>query len=209
MGQARKIYHITHVENLAGMVAAGAVFSDHRLVVDGNKPVVIGMDRIKERRMRKSVPCHPGLTVGDFVPFYFCPRSIMLYVIDKRHSELTYRGGQREIVHLVSDVDRAVADASGRAWAFTDGNASTAYTGFYDDLSRLEEVVDWSAVNATSWADPAIKDKKQAEFLVHGSFPWSAIIGIGVFDKVIAQRVVEIIGNVESPKVAVRRAWYY
>lgn len=205
---SRKIYHITHVENLPEIIADGALFSEHRLMAYGRKPVVIGMDHIKERRLRKKVPCHPHLTVGDFVPFYFCPRSIMLYVIDKRHSELTYRGGQREIVHLVSDVNRAVAAAKGRAWTFTDGNASTAYTGFFDDLSKLD-VIDWTAVNATSWSDPAIKDKKQAEFLVEESFPWPAITTVAVFDKTIAQRVDEILGGASSPTVSVQRSWYY
>jgi ssDNA thymidine ADP-ribosyltransferase DarT-like protein len=209
MASSRRIYHITHLKNLAGMLAAGALFSDHRVVVDGDQPVVIGFDHIKERRMRKIVHCHPHLHVGDFVPFYFCPRSIMLYVIEKRNSELTYRGGQREIVHLVSDVDRAVCAAGGRAWAFTDGNASTAYTNFYNDLSLLPEVVDWNAVNATMWSDPAIKEKKQAEFLVQNTFPWSAVMEIGVFDQSVAETVREIVGTVPSPSVGVQRAWYY
>jgi hypothetical protein len=88
MVPSRLIYHITHVENLPEIIADGALFSEHRLIADGRKPAVIGMDHLKERRLRKKVLCHPHLTVGDFVPFYFCPRSIMLYVIDKRHSEL-------------------------------------------------------------------------------------------------------------------------
>lgn len=209
MASARQIYHITHVENLAEIIADGALFSEQHLLRGGRAPVVIGMDRIKERRLRKKVHCHPHLAVGDFVPFYFCPRSIMLYVIEKRHSELSYRGGQREIVHLVSDVEKAVAAAKRQAWAFTDGNASTAYTGFYNDLQRLEDVIDWNAVNATSWADPAIKDKKQAEFLVAELFPWSAITAIGVFDRSIQQRVSAILGKASGPAVSVQRSWYY
>src|SRR5438552_22765 len=108
MTDGRKIYHITHVENLDQIIHDGGLFSEARLIAEGRKPVVIGMDHIKERRLRRHVTCHPTLSVGDFVPFYFCPRSVMLYVIDKRHSELVYRGGQREIVHLVSDVKTAI-----------------------------------------------------------------------------------------------------
>jgi hypothetical protein len=40
------------------------------------------MSSIKRRRIEQlAVSCHPGTRVGDYVPFYFCPRSIMLFVI--------------------------------------------------------------------------------------------------------------------------------
>ncbi len=47
------------------------------------------------------VKCHPGTKVGEYVPFYFCPRSVMLYILYMgNHPELGYRGGQAPIVHL-------------------------------------------------------------------------------------------------------------
>jgi hypothetical protein len=47
------------------------------------------------------VKCHPGTCVGEYVPFYFCPRSVMLYVINKgNHLDLQFRDGQSGIVHL-------------------------------------------------------------------------------------------------------------
>jgi hypothetical protein len=39
------------------------------------------MSTIKQRRLALPVTCHPDDHVGDHVPFYFCPRSIMLFVI--------------------------------------------------------------------------------------------------------------------------------
>ena len=52
--------------------------------------------------------CRPGLNVGDCVPFYFCPRSVMLYLIHRaNHPELDYRGGQGPIVHLEADLHEA------------------------------------------------------------------------------------------------------
>ncbi len=39
------------------------------------------MSEIKRRRVEElEVDCHPGTKVGDYVPFYFCPRSVMLFV---------------------------------------------------------------------------------------------------------------------------------
>jgi len=40
------------------------------------------MSTIKARRLYDlEVDCHPGTKVGEYVPFYFCPWSIMLYLL--------------------------------------------------------------------------------------------------------------------------------
>lgn len=90
-----RIYHITHVDNLPGIIADGGLVSDAEIIARGGSAMVIGMSEIKRRRVeRLPVPCHSGTKVGDYVPFYFCPRSIMLYVIHQaNHTELSYRGG--------------------------------------------------------------------------------------------------------------------
>ena len=55
----------------------------------------IGMNSIKQRRLNSTLNSYPNLRIGDCVPFYFCPRSIMLYLIHQaNHPELRYRGGQ-------------------------------------------------------------------------------------------------------------------
>ena len=73
------------------------------------------MSEVVARRKRLPVSCHPATCVGDYVPFYFCPRSVMLYVISRRnHSSLTYRGGQAPIVHLETDLHAVVEWADGQ-----------------------------------------------------------------------------------------------
>ena len=84
----------------------------------GGPVVSIGMGSIKQRRLSLPVTCHPGDYVGDYVPFYFGPRSIMLYVIRcANHPELAYRGGQEPIVHLEADLPAVVQ------WAGANGGA--------------------------------------------------------------------------------------
>src|SRR5262249_46582806 len=97
-----RIYHITHVETLTRIAADGVLWSDAVMVRRGGPAVSIGMSAIKQRRLRElRVTCHPETFVGEYVPFYFCPRSIMLYLVYMaNHPELTYRGGQEPIVHL-------------------------------------------------------------------------------------------------------------
>lgn len=111
-----KIYHIVHVDNLPSIVADGCIWSDSQMIrrVGGT---VIGMGSIKRRRLTLPVACHPGTHVGQYVPFYFCSRSIMLFVIHRaNHPELAYRGGQGPIVHLEVDLHETVrwADANDR-----------------------------------------------------------------------------------------------
>lgn len=75
------------------------------------------MSDIKARRLRRTLLSRPGLCVGDCVPFYFCPRSIMLYLLFKRnHANLAYRGGQEPIIHLEADLHAT------DAWAQGEGN---------------------------------------------------------------------------------------
>ena len=102
-----KIYHITHIDNLASIVAAGCIESDGRRYRAGQNQTAIGMTEIKRRRLFElDVPCHPGTKVGDYVPFYFCPRSIMLFIIHRHnHPDMPYHGGQGSILHLQADME--------------------------------------------------------------------------------------------------------
>src|SRR5438094_4220821 len=77
-----KIYHITHVDNLPRILEAGVLWSDAKRLELGIDCEIVGMSSIKQRRIQElSVSCHPGTKVGHYVPFYFCPRSVMLYIL--------------------------------------------------------------------------------------------------------------------------------
>ncbi len=96
-----KLYHITHVDNLPAILTAGGLWSDAVMMAQGGPSATIGMGGIKQRRLGLAVRCYPGDKVGDYVPFYFCPRSIMLYLVYcANHPDMTYRGGQGPILHL-------------------------------------------------------------------------------------------------------------
>lgn len=208
-----KIYHITHVRNLETIVKDGALWSDAQRIARGIDCEVVGMSDIKQRRLeRLAVPCHPGTKVGEYVPFYFCPRSIMLYLLYRgNHPELTYREGQGAIVHLEADLQRTVAWAQsvGQKWAFSNGNAGAFYTRFFARLDQLSQV-NWAAVVAVDWQAAAIKEGKQAEFLVYDAFPWSLVERIGVHNQATAKLAGEaILGGNHRPPITVEIPWYY
>ena len=129
-----KVYHITHAANLGAIIAEGALVSDREMLNRSGPTHVIGMSGIKQRRIEQiEVSCRPGTRVGDYVPFYFCPRSIMLYVIHcANHPEREYRGGQDPIIHLEADLHDVVkwAEANARLWAFSLSNAGALYAEF-------------------------------------------------------------------------------
>lgn len=206
-----KVYHIAHVDRLPSILADGCLWSDaerHRRELDGTS---IGIDKIKKRRLEElTLSSHPGLHVGDCVPFYFCPRSVMLYVIYKgNHPNLQYKGGQRQVVHLEADFNKTIAWARGKGqkWAFTDMNAGAYFFNDWADPERLD-CLDWTAIHATDWH--ACKDGKQAEFLLERMLPWELIERIGVIDGA-AKELVEanLVRAVHKPTVQILKEWYY
>ena len=200
-----EIFHITHVKNLPGILKESCLWSDarrirHRFLVEN-----IGYSHIKERRLRRVVPVAAGGMLGDYVPFNFCPRSVMLFVVSKGHPD--YGGGQSEIIHLRSTVRTAIS--TGRPWAFTDRHADLGYAAYHDKLDELDDV-NWDVMSNTYWSEPSIKEARQAEFLVHDWFQWDALLEIGVIDDAMATRVRSLLGpSAKTPVVSVRRNWYY
>jgi hypothetical protein len=105
-----KIYHIVHLDRLPSILHDGGLFSDRVISQRANAGTMIGMNQIKHRRMHElQLGTYPDLYVGDCVPFYFCPRSVMLFLIHSGRSEdIVYKGGQEPIVHLEADLYSAV-----------------------------------------------------------------------------------------------------
>lgn len=205
-----KIYHIVHIDKLQSIINSGGLLSDSEVVRLGLGGTIIGMNTIKQRRLSLPLQTHKGLHVGECVPFYFCPRSVMLYMIHKGNSsDITYQGGQDNIIHLEADLMWSIswAEANGKRWAFTSSNAGSYYFEDFNDLASLDKI-DWSVVASNQWSHA--RDKKQAEFLCEHSFDWSLIERIGVFNQTAYQQVLNIIHNANhKPLVEVKRDWYY
>lgn len=205
------IYHITHMSNLPGILAANGLWCDRLRAQNCGVIVGIAHQHIKDRRAERKVPCAARGTLSDYVPFYFAPRSPMLYTVHQGNVN-GYAEGQRPIVHLVSSVEQAIA--LGKPWCFTDGHADMAFSSFSDDYGDLDGKVDWSVMSLQFWNDtdmqPDRKRRRQAEFLAHQSFPWTAIAEIGVVDDGIrSQMETALAGSDHRPPVVVHKDWYY
>jgi len=206
-----KLYHIAHVDRLPSIVADGCLWCDAEVARRAPVGTMIGMNTIKQRRLSElRLNSHPDLHVGDCVPFYFCPRSVMLYLIcQANHPELDYRGGQGPIIHFEADLHAvaAWAAANGRRWAFTLSNAGARYFEDRGNLAQLDEI-DWDAVQARDWQE--CKEGKQAEFLLQHSLPWALVQRIGVQSRAVYQQVANALpAHGHRPAVEIRTDWYY
>lgn len=204
------LYHILHIDRLASVIQDEALLSDALMAAHPPVGTTIGMTEIKARRLTNELTSRPGLHVGECVPCYFCPRSIMLFLFHKKnHPDLAYHGGQEPILHLEADLHGVVAwaDANSKRWAFTLSNAGAYYFEDRADLTHLDDI-DWEAVHATGWAHR--KEAKQAEFLIEERLPWELIDRIGVHSVPFQNRVLRILtesGN--RLPVQVIPEWYY
>ncbi len=205
-----KIYHIVHVDRLPAIIEDEGLLCDAQIEQRPPNGTTIGMNHIKERRLKLPLGSHPDLFVGGCVPFYFCPRSVMLYVIHRANAlELSYRGGQDPIVHLEADLRQTVAWAEehGLRWAFTLSNASSGYFEDRCNLAQLNEI-NWRAVQAEIWRQD--KEAKQAEFLIEQRFPWKLVSRIGVQSKqVYYQASLARKAAIHKPLIEIKPEWYY
>ena len=204
------IYHITDASNLRLILENDGLYCINAMREDNRPHKNIAYEHIQDRRSRTRVPINPYGTLHDYVPFYFAPRSPMLYTIDKGNVP-GYIGGQKSIIYLVSLIE--FVDGK-RPWVFTDGHGTMAFTNYYNDLNFLDEI-DWDVMDSKYWYDtsddPDRKRRRQAEFLVHRYFPLSLVQGIGVYDSQVELYVKQMFKgtNFEIPVKIVYPAWYY
>ena len=205
-----EIYHITHINNLSKIIEMGGLCSDNEIVQNGLSPIQVAHSHIKERRAKKVVPLGVGGTLADYVPFYFAPRSPMLYAIHTGFVE-GYNGNQTNILHLITTSD-IVVDA-GEVFAFSDGHAEMAISNFFDDATQFDKI-DWNIMEKRIWRDTVEdgdrKRRRQAEFLVYKFFSWNYVTQIGVISQKLAEDVGEILETtLHQPEILVRPGWYY
>ena len=132
LADGEHLYHMTHIDNLSSIMSYG-LLSHNRAHRD--RAVTDISDRnVNERRAQFSIG---GKPLHDYVPLYFNPKNPMLY----RRREI-----QDDIAILA--VSRQALFWRG-VW-FTDGNAASNDTEFYNDLNDLSRL-DWNCIWDEYW----------------------------------------------------------
>ena len=204
------VLHFTRVEHLPTLIGRG-LLSDSQARAEHIIQHEIGHHDIKRRRRERGVPVPPGGVVADYVPFYFAPRSPMLYVIDQG-SVPGYSDGCDRIVYLRSSLE--LLEQSCAPVLVTDRNAVKAYAEFRPFIAGVDDFVDWGLMRARMWNDtedyPDRKERRMAEALVRGVVPWEAITEVSAWSREVAaeaQRAIAVAGA--ATPVTVRRDWYF
>jgi len=204
------ILHFTHVSHLASIASAG-LRSDSEAQRDGVLAVEVGSRSVKDQRRTRDVPVGRGGVVADFVPFYFAPRSPMMFAIDKGQVP-EYADGIDPLVYLVTTVERLVE--LGTELIFTDGNATTGFTCFSTDLTEVDDLVDWAIMKEKYWRntpeDGDRRRRRMAECLAVGPVPWEAFGAVVARSDERSQEAAAQLATIGiNADIAVRPDWYF
>ncbi|MFC4354217.1 DUF4433 domain-containing protein [Chryseomicrobium palamuruense] len=199
------LYHITHITNLQSIIEQGALMSHARIRLNTLSYKDVANQDVQSRRNRTRIPVGTGGNLHDYVPFYFAPRSPMLYVLYMQQIP------QDDLVYLMTNTE--VVQRQCPNFVFTDAHAIRRLTNFFTDLEDLNRI-DWGTMRATVWTDtdedPNRKARRQAEFLVHNDVPLSACIGFAVYSVETKQKVEAMLKEAGlSLPVAGRRQFYF
>jgi hypothetical protein len=179
------IFRITHVSNVPCILDHGLHCKNSPLADPNFVP--IGMPDLIQKRTARGFPCGPGGTLGDYFPFYFTPRSVMILNIKTGYNEVVERPDS-EIVILVSSLPKL--QKIGTRFVFTTGHAYLQESDYFEDLSDLDRI-DWDLLRSGDFRrdpeDPGKLSRYQAEALVHRHLPVSGLLGIACYDEAVRE----------------------
>ena len=187
------LYHLTSPDNLPSILRNG-LLSRNRVHRDGYVAQDIALPTVNQRRSDKEVY---GRLLHDYASLYFTAKNPMLH----------RRQGEYPIAVLC--VSRRALAWNGAI--FSDGNAASWNTSFFDNLRDLDQV-DWGRVRAERWdVDPegvAVGRRKRcAEVLVPEEVPARFIRQIAMRTEEIRAAVARSVGRGIS--VVVRPELYF
>lgn len=207
------ICHFTHITNIEAIIRDGGLMADSERIRIGRVAVRSGNAEIKQRRLAMPIRVGIGMggVVGEYVPFYFAPRSPMLYVIQRG----SVSGVEPEQDPLVYCVARA-EDFSPPVFVITDGNASSDLSSQFGDHADIATRIDWEVMRSVYWRDTDEdgdrKRRRMAEFLVYRFVRWQYVTELVTRITATRDAVRELYSRLRpahQPPVSVRPSWYY
>jgi hypothetical protein len=175
------LYRMVHYDNLEFVLKNGMYASKHT-ATDPNY-IFIGDSSLTQQRTSFEIPLSGSGNIGEYVAFYFCTLSPMLFNIKTGHRGITKRP-QSDIIYICCKLTSFEREAC--EFVFCDGHAKNRITQFYSGTSDLDKI-DWSLRWERYWRnteeDYDRQRRKQAEFLVRNHVPATCIDHIVVYDR--------------------------
>jgi ssDNA thymidine ADP-ribosyltransferase, DarT len=155
------IFRIVNKDNIDHVLQTGC--HCRNAIAAQSKYVEIGNQELIEKRTQRAVPCGPGGTLSDYVPFYFTPYTPMLYNIKTGYG--VPKQSLEDIVILVSSLKKLQANQV--SFVFSDRHAYLKTAQFSDDLRDLNRII-WPVLQVRDFKrDDSDKfEKYQAEALM-------------------------------------------
>ena len=200
------LFRMTHIENIPHVLEHGLT---HHTSLNRNPAFIpIGDGSLIDKRASHLLPNQKRL--GDYIPFYFGPRMPMLYVIQNGHSQVS-RVSAEKIVYCITSVADVMACPS-VDFLFTNGHAYSGLSEFFTpaNVPDIERIVDRQAVRSQYWNDSNdldLRRRMEAEFLVLGDLPPSAIRGYVVYNQ---QAATTLSGyKIQESQMDIRPGYYF
>jgi len=199
------IFRMTHIENISHILKNGIT---HVNSPNANPHFVpIGDSSLISSRSTFVMP--NGKVLGGYVPFYLGARMPMLYVIQNGFNGVKPTRAE-DIVYCVSSIAEIVNHKLD--FVFTDGHAIDSFSGFYDssDVDNIEQIIDLRAIRSKYWKDENdldLKRRKEAEFLIAGDVPVTAIVGYGVYNGNAKNRLIAF--GVDERQIHIKTGFYF
>lgn len=145
---------------------------------------------------------------NSYIPFYFAPRSVMLYRIKTGYRVQLVP--QEEIVHVVYQLSDILPEIE---YLFTDGHGYASLTQWFDDVHFLPEL-DWQMIRAKQWnpidGDMDRQRRKQAEFWIKDEIALEKSVGIGVYNQPSQKKVLGLCKKYQrNIPVKIKNDYYY
>jgi len=153
-----ELFHMTHKSNILNIFKYGLL--SHEEAHKGKLNRDISHNQVNDRRKR-SDPLF-GRSLHSYVPFYFNPKNPMLYRLKAEQNDIIILGIKKDVLF-------------GDELLFTDGNAASASTKFYNSLLDFNKL-DWDCIKSDYWSDHEEgKRTRCSEVLIHGTVACSLI----------------------------------
>lgn len=199
------IFRIVHKENMGAVMADGCLCWS-ATVDRGGYHEIGNLDLIAKRRTRV-VPCGPGGTLSEYVPFYFTPYSPMLYNIKTGYNGFP-RKPMSEIVILISSLHKLIE--RGISFVFSDRHAYLKTALFSTELADLDRII-WPTLRQKNFTKSDVErfEKYQAEALPHQYVPVEALRRVVCFNEDVRLEVLAMADrHSKQVKVTAQPEWY-
>jgi hypothetical protein len=192
--QRKYCYRIIHINNLPLLLQNGIV-NKHHPNADNNY-IEIGNPEIIDVRSTTPVKISNYGMIGDYVPFYFTPKSIMLFnIITGYWHPKVLKRNRNEILVIRCLIKELVKFPQ---WFFTDGQGNDMISNHYNNLVDLSQV-DWHIIQKSDFSkidgDYDKPRRYQAEFLAHGQVPLTSIESLNVYNDQVEKDVIRLLNQ--------------